>query len=95
MGPLSARVEVSAFWIALSLRARGAAWLCRSTRTQGHPPHALCHAFITHTLDAGVALREVQDAVGHADPRTTRRYDRVRGSLDRHPGYALASYLAE
>ena len=59
------------------------------------PPHALCHAFITHTLDAGVALREVQDAVGHADPRTTRRYDRVRGSLDRHPGYALASYLAE
>ena len=35
------------------------------------------------------------DAAGHADPRTTRRYDRARGSLDRHPGYALASYLAE
>ena len=58
-------------------------------------PHALRHAFITHALDAGVALREVQDAAGHADPRTTRRYDRARGSLDRHPGYALASYLAE
>lgn len=58
-------------------------------------PHSLRHAFITHALDAGVALREVQDAAGHADPRTTRRYDRARESLDRHPGYALASYLAE
>jgi hypothetical protein len=28
----------------------------------------------------------VQDFLGHADPRTTRRYDRSRGSLDRSPG---------
>jgi integrase/recombinase XerD len=32
--------------------------------------------------------------MGHADPRTTRRYDRARFTLDRSPGYALASYLA-
>jgi integrase/recombinase XerD len=29
----------------------------------------------------------VQEAASHADPRTTMRYDRARGSLDRHaPG---------
>ncbi len=38
-------------------------------------------------LDAGVLLRDVQEAASHADPRTTMRYDRARGSLDRHaPG---------
>jgi len=30
-------------------------------------------------------LQDVQDAMGHADPRTTRRYDRSRHNLDRHP----------
>lgn len=43
----------------------------------------------------GVALRDVQDFAGHADPRTTRRYDRARHLLDRHATYAVASYLAE
>jgi integrase len=27
---------------------------------------------ITKALDEGVPLRDVQDSVGHADPRTTR-----------------------
>lgn len=53
-------------------------------------PHDLRHAFVTLSLDAGVSLRDVQDAAGHADPRTTRRYDRSRHNLDRHPTYALA-----
>ena len=34
-------------------------------------PHTLRHAFITAALDAGVPLRDVQDAASHADPRTT------------------------
>jgi len=37
--------------------------------------------------------RDVQDFAGHADPRTTRRYDRSRHNLDRHATYALASRL--
>jgi integrase len=49
-------------------------------------PHTLRHAFITAALDAGVPLRDVQEAASHADPRTTIRYDRARGSLDRPPG---------
>ncbi len=47
-------------------------------------PHSLRHAFITAALDAGVPLRDVQEAASHADPRTTMRYDRGRQSLDRH-----------
>jgi site-specific recombinase XerD len=57
-------------------------------------PHAVRHTYATLALDAGVPLRDLQDAMGHSDPRTTRRYDRARYTLDRSPGYLLASYLA-
>jgi integrase/recombinase XerD len=57
-------------------------------------PHSLRHGFVTAALDAGVPLRDVQDAAGHADPRTTRRYDRGRHSLDRAATYTVASYVA-
>jgi integrase/recombinase XerD len=57
-------------------------------------PHTLRHAFITAALDAGVPLRDVQEAASHADPRTTMRYDRARGSLDRHATYIVAAYVA-
>jgi integrase/recombinase XerD len=57
-------------------------------------PHTLRHAFITAALDAGVPLRDVQEAASHADPRTTMRYDRARASLDRHATYVVAAYLA-
>jgi hypothetical protein len=36
-----------------------------------------------------VPLRDVQEAASHADPRTTMRYDRARGSLD--PGSMLVT----
>jgi site-specific recombinase XerD len=57
-------------------------------------PHSLRHAFITATLDAGVPLRDVQEAASHADPRTTMRYDRARASVDRRATYIAAAYLA-
>lgn len=57
-------------------------------------PHSLRHTAITVALDAGVSLRDVQDFARHADPRTTRRYDRGRHNLDRHASYALAAFLA-
>jgi site-specific recombinase XerD len=57
-------------------------------------PHMLRHAFITAALDAGVSLRDVQEAAWHADPRTTMRYDRARGSLDRHATYIVGAYVA-
>lgn len=57
-------------------------------------PHCLRHAFITAALDAGVPLRDVQEAASHADPRTTVRYDRARVSLDRHAAYTVAAFVA-
>jgi integrase/recombinase XerD len=57
-------------------------------------PHTLRHAFITAALDAGVALRDVQEAASHADPRITMRYDRARVSLDRHATFIVATFLA-
>jgi integrase/recombinase XerD len=57
-------------------------------------PHTLRHAFITAALDAGVPLRDVQEAASHADPRTTMRYDRARVSLDRHATYIVATFIA-
>jgi integrase/recombinase XerD len=57
-------------------------------------PHSLRHSAVTFALDAGVALRDVQDYARHRDPRTTRRYDQYRASLDRSAAYTVATYLA-
>lgn len=57
-------------------------------------PHSLRHAFATAAREEGVPLEDVQDAMGHADPRTTRRYDRDRHNLDRDPSYVIWSARA-
>src|SRR5215213_10131644 len=73
--------------------------LRRLTKAAGVPgaaaihPHSFRHTFATEALDAGAALQDVQDALGHADPRTTRRYDRSRNRLDKDPTYALAAAM--
>ena len=56
-------------------------------------PHSLRHAFATIALDAGVSLHSLQDSMGHADPRTTRRYDRARNNLQKSAGYDVARAL--
>jgi integrase len=57
-------------------------------------PRTLRHPFITAALDAGIPLRDGQEAASHADPRTTMRYDRARGNLDRHATDSVAAYVA-
>lgn len=72
-------------------------WLRRLAAAAGIPgadrlsPHSLRHAFVTSARAKGVPLEDVQDAMGHADPRTTRRYDRDRFNLDRDPGYVVSA----
>ena len=66
----------------------------RAGITKRISPHSLRHSFITAALDAGVPLRDVQEAASHADPRTTIRYDRARQSLDRHATYIVAAFVA-
>ncbi len=68
--------------------------LCRTAELPaGVTPHSLRHSYATESLRLGAALQDVQDALGHADPRTTRRYDRSRHNLDRSPNYLLATAL--
>ena len=76
------------------LRRLGRAAGLPTTLAASLSPHSLRHAFATLNLDAGASLRDLQDAMGHASPRTTRRYDRSRGNLDRSPGYLLAGYIS-
>ena len=54
-------------------------------------PHLARHGACTAALDAGVALRSVQDLLRHSDPRTTRRYDSHRLSLANPAPHVLAS----
>jgi integrase/recombinase XerD len=58
-------------------------------------PHGLRATMVTLALDVGMPLRDVQDSARHADPRTTRRYDRDRRSLNRHAALRLAEVGAE
>lgn len=58
-------------------------------------PHSLRHSYATALLDQGVPLADVQDAMGHADPRTTRRYDRLAGALHRSPSYRMQDALTK
>jgi site-specific recombinase XerD len=57
-------------------------------------PEAMRHSFATLYLDAGGSLGDLQKVMGHADPRTTRRYDRARQLASRSPGDVVAAYLA-
>jgi integrase len=66
----------------------------RAGITKHISPHSLRHSFITAALDAGVPLRDVQNAARHSDPRTTTRYDRARNNLDRHAAYVVTAFVA-
>jgi len=57
-------------------------------------PHMLRAGFIMAALDAGVALRDVQIALRHADPRTTTIYDQRRENFDRHAAYVVVAFVA-
>jgi site-specific recombinase XerD len=77
------------------------AWVLRLVERLGNQvgvagltPHDLRRTFATLAIDDGVPLTDVQDAMGHADPRTTRAYDRRRHNPDRHPAHRLAAKIA-
>lgn len=44
-------------------------------------PHGLRATFVTLALEGGAKLQQVQYAVGHADPRTTERYQKRKLNL--------------
>jgi site-specific recombinase XerD len=57
----------------------------------GVTPHSLRHAWATEADRLRVPLQDIQDGLGHADPRTTRRYIAKRNQNDRSPNYAIAA----
>jgi site-specific recombinase XerD len=60
----------------------------RRLRDAGLPLHLSPHSFrvatITDLLSQGVPLEDVQLLAGHADPRTTRLYDRRNRQVTRN-----------
>ncbi|NIH70288.1 hypothetical protein FB380_004848 [Modestobacter marinus] len=60
----------------------------------GTKPHSLRHGFATEALAIGIPLQDVQDALRHRDPRTTRRYGRTRHNLDCSPPTHWPSHSA-
>lgn len=57
-------------------------------------PHSFRHAWNGMARKAGAALEDRQDAMGHRDPRTTRRYDRAGRSLMHDPALLVAAAVA-
>ena len=60
----------------------------RRMRDAGLPPRLSSHSFrvatVTNLLSQGVPLEDVQHLAGHADPRTTRLYDRRQRQITRN-----------
>lgn len=56
-------------------------------------PHSFRHSFVTLSLDAGATVRDVQNSVGHADPRMVAYYDRNRNSLPRHATHVVSAWV--
>ena len=60
----------------------------RRMRNSGLPAHLSPHSFrvttITDLLTQGVPLEDVQHLAGHADPRTTRLYDRRQANVSKN-----------
>jgi site-specific recombinase XerD len=65
------------------------------TEAERISPHSLRHTAATLLLaQPGASLARVQDLLGHADPRTTQRYNRMRDRLEGSAGYTLGTLLS-
>lgn len=58
-------------------------------------PHSFRVTTITALLEQGVALEDVQNLANHADPRTTRLYDRRKRKITRNIVERIPTYGAD
>lgn len=78
---------------------RGAIWrLLRRLVTKARikirmSPHVLRATCATLSRDSGAALDQVQELLGHSDPRTTAGYDRRAGRIDHSPALRLQTFI--
>lgn len=68
--------------------------LCDQAGVRRCSPHDLRRTYASAALEAGVDIATVQQAMGHADPRTTSRYDRRGEAAQQNAAAALASLAA-
>ena len=76
------------------IEAHGAFLLPGLNRLLANPRRAPRALVLTPPRERAAQIVEAtQDFARHSDPKTTRRYDRDSGQLDRSPAYALAGLL--
>lgn len=57
--------------------------------------HTLRHSYATHLIEAGVNLRVVQDALGHANPKTTAGYLHLTEVIEQDTQYIVDNMAAD
>ncbi len=68
--------------------------ICAATGVTPHPPHATRHTFATLALEAGVPLKEVSEALGHANVAITAQvYTHVLTERRRRAAGAIGAVL--
>lgn len=68
--------------------------LCAQVGVTPHPPHATRHTFATLSLEAGVPLKEVSEALGHANVAITAQvYTHVLKERRRRAAGAIGAVL--
>jgi integrase/recombinase XerD len=73
--------------------AKSAGYVDETGRPRTLTPHMLRHTAATLALDAGRDLVDVQEMLGHRDPKTTRRYIANRDKLQRSAVHTVAALL--
>jgi hypothetical protein len=63
-------------------------WVAVGSARDGRPSQPHLRSRYAATLSNAIAKQPA------ADPRSTTRYDRARGNLDRHANYIVAAFIA-
>jgi site-specific recombinase XerD len=80
------RFEITRFVRRVAKRAGLPAW-------QQITPHTIRHAFAALARRGGATLEDQQEALGHVDPRTTMRYNRLADKVRRDAAFKVAILL--